>query len=96
MIFIMNFNNLVGSVVISRISMIFVFVFVEGHYVNYRATGLPINKIFVCLFVSSFRKWRISSLTPSTSFPWPFPLLENEGCDTIVFNLCLNNNSCQN
>ena len=50
----MNFNNLVGSVVISRISMIFVFVFVEGHYVNYRATGLPINKIFVCLFVCKF------------------------------------------
>ena len=34
--------------------MIFVFVFVEGHYVNYRATGLPINKIFVCLFVCKF------------------------------------------
>ena len=42
----MNFNSLFGSVIISRISMIFVFVFfvfVEGHYVNYWATS---NKVF--------------------------------------------------
>ena len=51
LIFIINFNNLVRSVIIGRISMIlvcdmFLFlcsVFAGGHYENYQATG---NNVF--------------------------------------------------